>query len=340
MEAVVGPDQLELAVDVHVVGIATADAGEHRPRVDQLDVGPLGRLGQHDVAQDGEAAGEVRRLGVRDPDPDERSAVGGQVVHHRPDPPAVLGRPLGRGHVVALAVHLDRLGVVAAEGDHHDLRVDLLHLLLDVLRPVEEVGAGEPRRDLVVEHGIDHAGLAGEALQARTDGAGVRVPGDVEHGRVVRGGRSRGPVGHHHGRDRAWASRSGSASGSSWAPRSDLGPHRPARCVVVVASAAKDPSPPWSLPRSASTRSPGRSKRRARLTSYKGLARRRPTERTARALWHPIEGVHHRLGVEQSGQHQRDRTHHDDLRRGERAVTVGQRPGPPSGIGRRVRHRS
>jgi hypothetical protein len=37
--------------------------------------------------------------------------------------------------------------------------------------------------------------------------------------------------------------------------------------AVVVVNASKDPSPPWSLPRSASTRSPGRSKRNARLTS-------------------------------------------------------------------------
>ena len=86
-----------------------------------------------------------RRWGSRPRSPCARRR---EQVHHLAGPAGVLGHPLiaGRDRVAVEERPVSfgqTLGIVAAERDDDDVRVDRRQLLTHVRRPVEEVGAGQ-----------------------------------------------------------------------------------------------------------------------------------------------------------------------------------------------------
>ncbi len=268
VEAVVGPDVLALPVTRvdDVLGPVAVAPREPPPRVDEDHVRPVGQRGAHGLILHLQPLGDLGVVVVGDADPDDRAVIAGEQVDELPRPPPVLRvprlppadriGPLGR----ELAVEgRHPLGVVAAERDHDDVRVDLLQLGGGVRRPVEEVRTGQPRRDLVVDLAVDHAGVVHQRLEIGPERAGVAVADDEQTRRVVgarwagcRGRWSRAPRS-----SRPWRKPSGPAAaaagavdagGAGRAARSSSlpGPRRPPHRRLP--SARRPPSPGRTTP--------------------------------------------------------------------------------------------
>src|SRR5829696_4662125 len=106
VEAVVGANVLADAVAGvdDVLRPAAVAAGEALPRVDELHVGAGVEGGAHGAVLHGQARGHLRAVVVRDADPHDGPATGGEQVHHLAGAPRVLGQPhvLGPDGIVPL----------------------------------------------------------------------------------------------------------------------------------------------------------------------------------------------------------------------------------------------
>ena len=191
------------------------------------------------------------------------------------------------------------LGVVAAERDDDDVGVGRRQLGRQVRRPVEEVGPGQPRRHLVVDRRLGHAGAVEQLLEVRPERAGVAVADDEDLGRrrppsarPARRPSSAGPSWRRRGASAPCAVDGGTlATGRGGVDRRGPAPRSsPARCPTRPTRRCRRPAPstPHTPPATTSSGDRRRRRRGARGSAGGSTRRRDAGDRNDSATGGPI----------------------------------------------------
>ena len=168
---------------------AAIDAAEASPSIDEQHLGTCRCLSSNNLVLDTHSGSHIRVVIVRNTHPNQRSSASAEVVHRGPNAATILGSPFLIAVRFAcgllklkLAAKVGKpLGIVAAEGDDHDVRIHQGHLLVEAGAPIVKVWSGKPRRNLVVQRGLDVARGIHQLLEVRAKCAGVAVASDVQN---------------------------------------------------------------------------------------------------------------------------------------------------------------